>query len=49
MLYLVRQGLATALGSGKATPDLAPGMPGCREVSCSDFGKIICETIQNMS
>ncbi len=45
----VRQGVATALGSGKATIDLAPGMPGCQEVSCSAFGKIICETIQKMS
>lgn len=46
---LVRQGVATALGSGKATIDLAPGMPGCQEVPCSAFGKIICETIRTAS
>jgi len=42
---LVRKAVAVTLGSGKATCDLAPGMPGCREVSCSVFGKLICETI----
>ncbi|MDY0222010.1 MAG: NADP-dependent isocitrate dehydrogenase [Desulfobacterium sp.] len=45
---LVRRSVALTLGAGRATPDLARGMEGCREVSCSTFGQIICETISSI-
>ncbi len=45
---LVRRSVAETLGGGKATPDLARGMEGCREVSCSEFGRIICGTISRI-
>lgn len=46
---LVRKAIAATLDSGKATCDLASGMPGCEEVSCSVFGNLICETISRMA
>lgn len=45
---LVRRSVAHTLGAGRATPDLARGMEGCREVSCSTFGQIICENISRI-
>lgn len=45
---LVRRSVAQTLGGGRATGDLASGMEGCKEVSCSEFGRIICETISRI-
>ncbi len=46
---LVRRSVADALGSGKATADLASGMAGCKEVRCSEFGRIVCATISRIA
>ena len=45
---LIRSSVAHTLGAGRATSDLARGMKGCREVSCSAFGQIICETVSKI-
>jgi len=40
---LVRKGLAGAVAAGKVTYDLARQMEGVTELSCSGFGKAVCE------
>ena len=40
---LVHHGLAGAVGAGKVTHDLASQMEGATELSCSGFGKAVCE------
>ena len=40
---LVRKGLAGAVAAGKVTYDLARQMEGATEISCSAFGKAVCE------
>ncbi len=40
---LVRKGLAEAVSAGQVTYDLARQMDGAAEVSCSGFGRAVCE------